>query len=55
MNIGLFGGSFDPVHQGHFHLSELAIKTLQLSQIWWLVSNQNPLKKKINKKLLLAV
>ena len=41
----MFGGSFDPVHQGHFHLSNLAIKTLQLSQIWWLVSSQNPLKK----------
>ncbi len=40
----MFGGSFDPVHQGHFHLSNLAIKTLQLKQIWWLVSTQNPLK-----------
>ena len=40
----MFGGSFDPVHKGHFHLSNLAIKTLQLKQIWWLVSTQNPLK-----------
>ncbi|MDC3024174.1 nicotinate (nicotinamide) nucleotide adenylyltransferase [Alphaproteobacteria bacterium] len=44
--MGLFGGSFDPVHQGHFHLSNIAIKTLKLKQIWWLVSSQNPLKKK---------
>ncbi len=50
----MFGGSFDPVHQGHFHLSKLAIKTLQLSQIWWLVSNQNPLKKKNQEKTVMS-
>ena len=42
--IGLFGGSFNPAHEGHVALSEEALKRLQLDQIWWLVSPQNPLK-----------
>tara|TARA_Y100001970_G_scaffold265430_1_gene352996 strand:- start:1443 stop:2006 length:564 start_codon:yes stop_codon:yes gene_type:complete len=53
VNIGLFGGSFDPVHKGHFHLSDIAIKSLQLSQIWWLVSTRNPLKSKNQEKSVL--
>jgi len=42
--IGLFGGSFNPAHGGHLHISALALKLLDLDQIWWLVSPQNPLK-----------
>jgi nicotinate-nucleotide adenylyltransferase len=42
--IGLLGGSFNPAHAGHVHLSREAIKALGLSQVWWLVSPQNPLK-----------
>ena len=42
--IGLFGGSFNPAHQGHVAVSEEALKRLQLDQVWWLVSPQNPLK-----------
>ena len=38
------GGSFNPAHGGHWHISELALKLLDLDQIWWLVSPQNPLK-----------
>jgi nicotinate-nucleotide adenylyltransferase len=44
MRIGLFGGSFDPAHDGHAHVAETALKRLQLDRIWWLVSPQNPLK-----------
>ena len=44
MRIGLFGGSFDPAHEGHAHVAETALKRLQLDQVWWLVSPQNPLK-----------
>jgi nicotinate (nicotinamide) nucleotide adenylyltransferase/ribosome silencing factor RsfS/YbeB/iojap len=40
----LLGGSFNPAHGGHLHISELALKLLDLDQIWWLVSPQNPLK-----------
>ena len=46
MNIGLLGGSFDPAHNGHLHISNNAISSLNLDQIWWLVTTQNPLKKK---------
>lgn len=42
--IGLLGGSFNPAHAGHLHISLEALKKLGLDQIWWLVSPQNPLK-----------
>ena len=42
--IGLFGGSFNPAHAGHVAVSEEALKRLQLDEVWWLVSPQNPLK-----------
>ncbi|NQW01985.1 MAG: nicotinate-nucleotide adenylyltransferase [Rhodospirillales bacterium] len=42
--IGLLGGSFNPAHEGHMHLSRLAFRHLNLDRVWWLVSPQNPLK-----------
>src|SRR5881394_3626697 len=42
--IGLLGGSFNPAHDGHRHVSLEALKRLGLDEIWWLVSPQNPLK-----------
>ncbi len=42
--VGLFGGSFNPAHEGHLHISLIALKTLKLDELWWLVSPQNPLK-----------
>ncbi len=42
--IGLFGGSFDPPHAGHLHVTREALKRFQLDRIWWLVSPGNPLK-----------
>jgi nicotinate-nucleotide adenylyltransferase len=38
------GGSFNPAHRGHLHLSLTAFRHLDLDEIWWLVSPQNPLK-----------
>ena len=43
--IGLLGGSFNPAHEGHRHISLLALKHLDLDEVWWLVSPQNPLKR----------
>lgn len=43
--IGLLGGSFNPAHAGHIHISLEAIKRLGLDEVWWLVSPKNPLKK----------
>jgi nicotinate-nucleotide adenylyltransferase len=40
----LFGGSFNPPHDGHREASLLALRRLQLHRIWWLVSPANPLK-----------
>ena len=45
MRIGLLGGSFNPPHEGHVHISAAAMKGLQLDMVWWLVTPQNPLKK----------
>ena len=42
--VGLLGGSFNPAHDGHRHISLEAHKRLQLDEVWWLVSPQNPLK-----------
>lgn len=42
--VGLLGGSFNPAHRGHLHISTMALDRLALDQVWWLVSPQNPLK-----------
>ena len=44
LKIGLLGGSFNPAHEGHRHISVTALRLLGLDQVWWLVSPQNPLK-----------
>lgn len=44
MRVGLFGGSFDPAHEGHRHVAETALRRLRLDRVVWLVSPQNPLK-----------
>ncbi len=44
MAIGLFGGSFNPPHAGHLLLAEIALRRLELDQIWWIVTPGNPLK-----------
>jgi len=45
LTIGLLGGSFNPAHEGHLHVSETARKALGLNQVWWLVTPGNPLKR----------
>ena len=40
----MFGGSFDPPHDGHRRLALAALKALQVDFVWWLVAPQNPLK-----------
>ena len=44
MTIGILGGSFNPAHEGHRHISLEALKRLGLDRDWWMVSPQNPLK-----------
>ena len=42
--IGLLGGSFNPPHDAHVLISEIALKRLELDRLWWLVTPGNPLK-----------
>jgi len=42
--IGLLGGSFDPAHAGHVHITREALKRFGLDRVWWLVTPGNPLK-----------
>lgn len=44
MRIGLLGGSFDPAHSGHVHITRFAKRRFDLDRVWWLVSPGNPLK-----------
>lgn len=44
MCIGLLGGSFNPPHEGHAHITRLALRRLRLDRVWWLVTPGNPLK-----------
>ncbi len=44
LRVGLLGGSFDPAHDGHLHISRIALRRLQLDRVWWLLSPGNPLK-----------
>jgi len=44
MRVGLYGGSFNPAHDGHAHVARTALKRLGLDRIVWLVSPGNPLK-----------
>lgn len=43
--IGLLGGSFDPPHAGHVHITREALRRFGLDRVWWLASPGNPLKR----------
>jgi nicotinate-nucleotide adenylyltransferase len=45
LNIGLYFGSFNPVHVGHLIIASHVADTCALDQIWFVVSPQNPFKK----------
>ncbi|MEM1129992.1 MAG: nicotinate-nucleotide adenylyltransferase [Pseudomonadota bacterium] len=42
--IGILGGSFDPPHAGHVHITREALRRFGLDRVWWLVTPGNPLK-----------
>ena len=44
--IGILGGTFDPPHIGHLHISKLSLKKLKLQKVIWIITKQNPFKKK---------
>ena len=51
--IGILGGTFDPPHFGHLHISRIGIKKLKLNKLIWIVTKKNPLKEKpyLNSKI----
>ncbi len=48
MKVGLFFGSFNPVHVGHLIIAQAVVNETKLDRVWMVVSPQNPLKKKKN-------
>src|SRR3989304_4276781 len=46
MKIGLFFGSFNPIHQGHLDIANYMAEFTDLHEIWFIVSPHNPLKEK---------
>ena len=46
MKVGIYGGSFNPIHFGHIGLAEWVIKNTDLDELWLMVSPNNPLKDK---------
>jgi len=46
IKVGILGGTFDPPHIGHLHISKLAQKKLGLNKLIWIITKKNPLKRK---------
>jgi nicotinate-nucleotide adenylyltransferase len=44
MRIGLYFGSFNPIHHGHLIIASYILENIQIDQVWFVVSPQNPLK-----------
>ena len=44
--IGILGGTFDPPHLGHLHISKIAMKKIKLNSLIWVITKHNPLKQK---------
>jgi nicotinate-nucleotide adenylyltransferase len=45
MKVGLFFGSFNPIHHGHLIIGQYMLDQAKLDEVWYIVSPQNPLKK----------
>ena len=48
MNVGLYFGTFNPIHVGHLAIANHMVEHGDLDEVWMIVSPQNPLKVKAN-------
>ena len=58
IRVGILGGTFDPPHIGHLHISKIGLKKLKLNKLLWVITKKNPLKSKpylnVNQRIKLA-
>lgn len=45
--VALLGGSFDPIHWGHLNMAKAALEHLKVDEVWFIPSNQTPLKDRV--------
>ena len=45
--LGIFGGSFDPPHEGHVEISKIALKKIKFKKIFWIITKKILLKKNL--------
>jgi len=48
MKVGLYFGSFNPIHNGHLIIAQAVLELAKLDEVWFIISPQNPFKKSKN-------
>ena len=48
LKVGLYFGSYNPIHIGHLAIANYMVEFTEIDQLWFVVSPQNPFKQKAN-------